>query len=96
VHDSDSVAEAQPSAEALRRTCNVCMRKPSFECLKGVVARRAGYTSGCAEMTDNPGRLFFYMIPACHIGVLEPFVRSIMHVKSYQLGALCFELASSR
>ena len=47
-------------------------------------------------MTDNPGRLFLYMIPACHMGVLEPFVRSIMHVKSYQLGAFCFELASSR
>jgi hypothetical protein len=38
-------------------------------------------------MVDNPERLFFYMVPACHIGILEPFVRSIMHVKSYQLGA---------
>ena len=47
---------------------------------------RAGYTSGCAALADNPERLFFYMMPACHIGILEPFVRSIMHVKSYQLG----------
>lgn len=56
--------------------------------LKGMGARQAGYTSGCAEMAQNPARLMLYMIPGCHVGVLEPFVRSIMHRKAYELGAL--------
>jgi len=44
-----------------------------------------GYTAGCRALVAEPKRLFFYVVPGTHADLLEPFVKSIMHVKSYEM-----------
>ena len=40
---------------------------------------------GCKALVANPKRLFFYVVPGTHADLLEPFVKSIMHIKSYEM-----------
>mmetsp|Transcript_29105 Transcript_29105/g.42736 ORF Transcript_29105/g.42736 Transcript_29105/m.42736 type:complete len:475 (-) Transcript_29105:138-1562(-) len=44
-----------------------------------------GYMEGCKALVANPKRLFFYVVPGTHADLLEPFVKSIMHIKSYEM-----------